>query len=238
MIGPGLDKRIPTAATSRTGAATTRPRAATTTSNRRLATAEAPSYRHEHLGGVEAAVIAPGVRAMPQRVERAGMGVRADLALVARHRAQLLLECVGNVDPRVGNEGARVAPLGARGGVEGVDGLDVGLNRPRGHERGPEQQLVVAVGVAAELTVDDGRAHVAHDMLERCDEIDQRQRVEPLLGEAPLAGLPQAGHPAGTATGAGLGRAPPPPAGRIPPPTRYPRLPRGRPAEAHGRAPP
>src|SRR6266513_6276875 len=125
MIGPGLDRRIPTAATSRTGAATTRPSAATTTSNRRLATAEAPSYRHEHLGGVEAAVIAPGVGAMPQRVERAGMGVRADLALVARHRAQLLLERLGDVDPRVGDEGSRVAPLGARGRVEGIHRLEV-----------------------------------------------------------------------------------------------------------------
>src|SRR6266513_352471 len=134
MIGPGLDRRIPTAATSRTGAATTRPSAAMTTSNRRLATAQAPSYRHEHLGGVHAAMIAPGARAMTQRVERARMGILTDLALVARHGAQLLLECLGNVDPRVGNEGPRVAPLGARGGVEGVHRLDVRLDRPRGHE--------------------------------------------------------------------------------------------------------
>src|SRR5947207_15795568 len=113
MIGPGLDKRIPTAATSRTGAATTRPSAATTTSKRRLATAQAPSYRHEHLGGVEAAVIPPGVRAMPQRLERAGMGVRPDLALVARHGAQLLLGRLGYAGRPVGDHGSRVAPLGA-----------------------------------------------------------------------------------------------------------------------------
>src|SRR6266480_1193040 len=100
---------------------------------------------------------------MPQRIERAGMRVLAYLALVARHGAQLLLECLGNVDPRVGDEGPRVAPLGARGGVEGVHRLDVRLDRPRGHERGPEQQLVVAVGVAPELTVDHRGAHVTHD---------------------------------------------------------------------------
>src|SRR6266478_6413331 len=54
-IGPGLDRRIPTAATSRNGAAATSPSAARTTSNRRLAIAQAPSYRHEHLGRVHAA---------------------------------------------------------------------------------------------------------------------------------------------------------------------------------------
>src|SRR5204862_7167638 len=203
-IGPGLERRIPTAATSRTGTAATRPSTATTTSKRRLATAQAPSYRHEHLGGVEAAVIPPGVRAMPQRLERAGLGVRPDLALVARHGAQLLLERLGAVDPRVGDEGSRVAPLGAQGRVEGVHRLEVRLDRPRGHERGAEQQLVVAVGVAPELAVDDRRAHVAHHALERRDEIDQRQRVEPLIGEAQLAGLPQAERPGGAADMLGL----------------------------------
>src|SRR2546422_114264 len=153
-IGPGLERRIPTAATSRTGAAATRPSAATTTSNRRLATAQAPSHGHEHLGSVEAAVIAPGAGAMPQGVERAGMGVRADLALVARHGAQLLLERLGDVDPRVGDKGSRIPPLGARGRVEGVHRLEVRLDRPRGHERGPEQQPGVAVGVAPELAGD------------------------------------------------------------------------------------
>src|SRR5438046_1878893 len=140
MIGPGLDKRIRPAATSRAGTDATRPSAATTTSKKSLATAQAPSYRHEHLGGVEAAVIPPGVRAMPQRLERAGMGVRPDLALVARHGAQLLLERLGDVDPRVGDEGSRVAPLGARGRVEGVHRLEVRLDRPCRRTRAPRRR--------------------------------------------------------------------------------------------------
>src|SRR3989442_12221661 len=82
-IGPGLERRIPTAATSRTGAAATRPSAATTTSNRGLATAQAPSQGHEHLGSVGAAVIAPGAGGVPQGVGGGGMGVRGDVGLVA-----------------------------------------------------------------------------------------------------------------------------------------------------------
>src|SRR6266446_1371923 len=214
-IGPGLDRRIPTAATSRNGAAATSPSAARTTSNRRLAIAQAPSYRHEHLGRVHAAMIAPGPRAMPQRVERAGMGIGADLTLIARHGAQLLLERFGDVDPRVGNEGPRVTPLGAGGRVEGVHGLDVRLDRPCGDEGRAEQQLVVAVGVATELTVDDRGAHVAHDALERRDEIHQRQRVEPLVREAELAGRLQAQHFGGALDVLGLSDAPGPVAERL-----------------------
>src|ERR1700758_4053067 len=106
MIGPGLERRMPIAASASTGASTTSATAASPTSSRRLAMAHDASHRHEHLGGVETALVAPRLGAMPQRLERTRMGVGPDLALVARHGRELALQRGRDVDPRVRHEAA------------------------------------------------------------------------------------------------------------------------------------
>src|SRR3989449_10930659 len=117
------------------------------------------------------------------------MRVGPNLALVTGHGTELLLERRRDVHPRIRDEAARVAPFGAAGGVEGVPRLDEGLERPRGHERGAEQELVVAVRTPAKLAIDHRRPHLADGALERGDEIEQGQRVEPLVWKAQPARL-------------------------------------------------
>src|ERR1051325_5115797 len=72
-------------------------------SDRRARAQRAP-HGHEHLGGVHAALIAPGAGAMAQRVERARVRIGAHLALVAGHGRDLLLERRRDVHPGVRDE--------------------------------------------------------------------------------------------------------------------------------------
>src|SRR6266852_2668723 len=182
-IGPGLASRMPTAATARSGAATSRRMPASSPSNGRFTMAHRTPHGHEHLGGLQAGLVAPGPRPMAQPLERTGMGVRTYFARVTRHGGDLLFQGFGDLDPRIGRERPRVAPLGAAGRVEGIDGPDAVFDRPRGHEQGPEHDLVIAVRVAAELAVHDLGSQFAHDALEWGDDLGERQRVELLIGE-------------------------------------------------------
>src|SRR5213592_4204030 len=148
-IGPGLASRMPTAATARSGATTSRRMLASSLSTGRLTIAQRPPHRHEHLGGLLAGLVPPRPRAMAQRLERAGMGVGTYLARVIRHGGDLLLQGFGDLDPRIGRERPGVAPLGAAGRIERIDGLDASFDRPCGDEQGAEHDLVIAVCVAA-----------------------------------------------------------------------------------------
>src|SRR5204862_497756 len=87
---------------------------------------------HEHLGGIHADLVAPRAAAIAQRVDRARMWVGSHFALIARHRAELLLERLRDIDPRIRDERARVAPLRAARRVEHVYGLDERFERPGG----------------------------------------------------------------------------------------------------------
>src|SRR2546428_2095507 len=182
-IGPGLASRMPSAATARSGATTSRRMLASSPSNGRLAMAQRPPHGHEHLGGLQAGLVPPRPRPMAQRLERTGMGVRTHFAGVTRHGGDLLFQGFGDLDPGIGRERPRVAPLGAAGRVEGIDGLDAVFDRPGGDEQGAEHDLVIAVRVAAELAVHDLGPQVAHDPLEWGDDLGERQRVELLVRE-------------------------------------------------------
>src|SRR5213592_292637 len=185
--GPADDRRMPTAARATSGAVTTAASAASTTSTRRLATAQRATDGDEYLGGVQTLLVAPRPRAVAQRLERAGVGIRPQFALVARHRGQLLLERRRDVHPGVGHEAAGEPPFGAAGGVVGVHRFDGRLGGPGGDEHGLEQDLVIAVDVAAVLAVDDLRLHLPDDALEWCDDLGEGEGVEPLVRKAERA---------------------------------------------------
>ena len=57
------------------------------------------------------------------------------------------------------------------------------LRRPRRDEQRLEQQLVIAVHVAAVLAVDDVRPHLVDDGLQLRDHLGERHGVEPLIAE-------------------------------------------------------
>src|SRR5438105_13810259 len=151
--GPGLARRMPSAASASTGATSARPRAASTMSSRRFAMAARPADGEEHLRRFQAGLVAPRLGAVAERLERAGVWIRPDLALVARHGGDLGLERLGDIHPCVGHEAARVGPFGAARGIERIDRANALLGGTRGDERGLEQQLVVAVHVPAVLTI-------------------------------------------------------------------------------------
>src|ERR1043166_5712987 len=98
---------MPTAASARSGAVTASASAAQITSNRRLPMSERPPDRHERLCRIEAMLVAPGLGPVAERLEGAGMRVGPHLALITRHRGQLGVERLGDVDPGVGGEAAR-----------------------------------------------------------------------------------------------------------------------------------
>src|SRR2546430_3724397 len=197
--GPGLARRMATAASASTGATSARPRAASTMSSRRFAMAARPADGEEHLRRFEAGLVAPRPRAVAERLERAGVWIRPDLALVARHGGDLGLERLGDIHPRVGHEAARVGPFGAARGIERVDRANALLGGTRGDERGLEQQLMVAVHVPAVLAIHDVGMYLTHDACQRPDDVRQRQRVEPLVGEPQHADVAHAER-AGRAT--------------------------------------
>src|SRR2546427_623023 len=95
----------------------------------RVIGAERASHGHENFCRLHATLIAPGVRAVAQRLEGARMRVGPNLALVAGHGTELLLERRRDVHPGIGDEAARVAPFGATGCVEGVHRFEEGLER-------------------------------------------------------------------------------------------------------------
>src|SRR2546423_8039964 len=159
--GPGLERRIPIAATARSGAASARPSSPSATSSGRLTMAVDAPHRHEHFRSLHTVLIPPGDGPVAQGVERARMRISAHLALVARHGREFDLERVGDIHPHVGHEAAGERPLGAARGVERVDRPDTVLRGTRGDEGRLEEQLVIPVDVAAVLTVDDVRAHLA-----------------------------------------------------------------------------
>src|SRR5436190_2284407 len=181
--GPGLERRIPIAATARSGAASARPSSPSATSSGRLTMAVDAPHGHEHFRSLHTVLVTPGDGAVSQRVERAGVGIGAKLALVARHRRQLGLEGGGDVHPHVGDEAAGEGPLGAARGVERVDRPDAVFRGPRRDEGGLEEQLVVPVHVAAVLAVDDIGAHLADPQLQGGDDVREGDSVEPLIGE-------------------------------------------------------
>src|SRR6266550_1992220 len=185
--GPADDRRMPTAARATSGAATTAASAASTTSTRRLATAQRATHGHEHLGGLQTLLVTPRPGTVAQRLERAGVRIRPQLALVARHRGQLLLECRRDVHPGVGHEATGKPPFGAAGGVVGVHRLDRRLGSPGGDEHGLEQDLVIAVDVAPVLAVDDLWLHFPDDALERRDDLGEGESVEPQVRKAERA---------------------------------------------------
>src|SRR5438477_1281486 len=196
--GPGLARRIASAASARTGATSARPRAASTMSSRRFAMAARPADGEEHLRRFEAGLVAPRPRAVAERLERAGVWIRPDLALVARHGGDLGLERLGDIHPRVGHKVARVGPFGAARGIERIDRANALLGGTRGDERGLEQQLVITVHVPAVLAIHDVGMQFPHQTRERRDDVRERQRVEPLIGEpqhADVAHAERAGRP-------------------------------------------
>src|SRR5207302_8757503 len=68
-------------------------------------------------------------------------------------------------------------------GVESVDGLDGALRGSSRHQHGLEDQLMVPVDIAAELSVDDLRLYLSHNLLEAADDIGERVGVQSLVGE-------------------------------------------------------
>src|SRR2546426_11513398 len=144
--GPADDRRMPTAARATSGAVTTAASAASTTSTRRLATAQRATGGDEYLGGLQTLLVAPRPGAVAQRLERAGVGIRPQFALVARHRGQLLLERRRDVHPGVGHEAAGGAPPGAAGGVGGRHPVGGWGGGPGGGRPGPVQGLRVPGG--------------------------------------------------------------------------------------------
>src|SRR5439155_654145 len=75
-------------------------------------------------------------------------------------------------------------PFGAAGGGVGVHRFDARLGGPGGDGHGLEQDLVIAVDVAAVLAVDDLRLHLPDDALEWCDDLGEGEGVEPLVRKA------------------------------------------------------
>src|SRR5882762_166791 len=185
--GPGLARRMPSAASASSGAVAMRATPASTTSSRRLAVMERAADGHEHLRRIETLLVAPGPGAVAQRFERAGVGIRPHLALVARHRGQLLLERRRDVHPGVGHEATGKPPFGAAGGVKGVHRFDRSFGGPGGDEHGLEQDLVIAVDVAAVLAVDDLRLHLPDDALERRDDLGEGEGIQSLVRKAERA---------------------------------------------------
>src|SRR2546429_5122966 len=182
--GPGLARRMASAASASTGATSARPRAASTMSSRRFAMPPRPADGEEHLRRFQARLVAPGPGAVAERLERAGVRIGPHLALVARHGGDLGLERLGDIHPRVGHEAARVGPLRAARGVERVHGSDAILRRSRRDEGGFEEQLVVAIDVATVLTIDHVGSQLADDLLERRNDIRERDGIEPLIRKA------------------------------------------------------
>src|SRR5690242_8544893 len=172
--GPGLARRMPTAASASSGAATTSATPASSVSTRRLTVMERAPDGHVDFGRIEALLVAPRPGAVAQRLERSGVWVWSHFTLVARHRRHLLLERGRDIDPRVGGEAPGVRPLGTRRRVERIHGLDARLGRARRHEDRLEQNLVIAVHVPPVLAVDDFRLHLAHHAFEGRDDLGQR----------------------------------------------------------------
>src|SRR2546426_7156943 len=156
--GPADDRRMPTAARATSGAATTAASAASTTSTRRLATAQRAADGHEHLGGLQTLLVTPRPGTVAQRLERAGVRIRPQLALVARHRGQLLLERRRDVHPGVGHEAAGEPPVGASGGVRGADPLEIKLRGPGGAGDVPLHDFVTPGCLAPVLAGGNPRA--------------------------------------------------------------------------------
>src|SRR2546430_10842119 len=90
-IGPGLASRMPTAATARSGATTSRRILASSPSNGRLTMAQRPPHGHEHLGGLQTGLVPPRPRPLAHPPERTGMRVRTYSAGVQGHGGGLLL---------------------------------------------------------------------------------------------------------------------------------------------------
>src|SRR5436190_23351623 len=158
---------MPTAASAMSGAVTINATAAHEMSNRRFTMLQSSADGHEDFRGLEALLIAPGERPVAQRVERARMRIGTDFARVAGHCGELDVERRGDIHPRIGGERARIGPLGAAGGVEGVDRAHPARGWTRSDERGLKQHLVIAVDVAAPLAIHDPRLELFHEGLER-----------------------------------------------------------------------
>src|SRR5438067_679259 len=167
--GPGLARRIPSAAIASTGATSARPTPESTTSRRRLTMAVDLPHGHEHFRGLHAALLPPSLGAIAQGLERSRVRIGAQLGLVARHRGDLGLERLADVHPGIRHEAAREGPLSAARGVERVHGPDTILRRSRCDEGRLEEQLVVAIDVATVLAVDHVGPELAHDLLEQRD---------------------------------------------------------------------
>src|SRR5207248_10351212 len=104
------------------------------------------------------------------------------------------LERLADVHPGIRHEAAREGPLSAARGVERVHGPDTILRRSRCDEGRLEEQLVVAIDVATVLAVDHVGPELAHDLLERRDDIREGDGIEPLIGKAEYA---DRAHPEG-----------------------------------------
>src|SRR5205823_13058295 len=144
---------MPIAASPMSGAVSTSATAAHTTSNRRFTMMQCAANGHEDFSGLEALLIAPSQRLVAQRIQRARMGIVAQLARVTGHRRELDLERPRDVDPRVGDERARKRPLGTARGVEGVDCAHPARGGPRRDERRLKQAVMIAIDVAAKLAI-------------------------------------------------------------------------------------
>src|SRR5437588_1177567 len=182
--GPGLARRIPSAAIASTGATSARPTPESTTSRRRLTMAVDLPHGHEHFRGLHAALVPPSLGAIAQGLERSRVRIGAQLAFITFHRGDLGLERLYDVHPDIRHEAAGEGPLRAARGVERVHGSDAILRRSRRDEGGFEEQLVVAIDVATVLTIDDVGSQLADHLLERRDDIREGDGIEPLIGKA------------------------------------------------------
>src|SRR5207248_2302214 len=90
--GPGLARRIPSAAIASTGATSARPTPESTTSRRRLTMAVDLPHGHEHFRGLHAALVPPSLGAIAQGLERSRVRIGAQLAFITCHRGDLGLE--------------------------------------------------------------------------------------------------------------------------------------------------
>src|SRR5208337_3186453 len=132
-MGPGLERRMPSAAIARTGVSSSSADAASTTSTRRLITANDPPDGHEYFSRIEADLVAPSSRAVLKRLQRARVWVGSHLALIAGHSLQLERKGRRDIDPGVRHEGPRVSPFRTAGRLKSIDSKDVALSRTRGH---------------------------------------------------------------------------------------------------------
>src|SRR5438309_10924069 len=71
--GPGLDRRMPTAAAARSGAASATPSSPSARSSGRLTMAVDAPHGHEHFRSLHAVLVPPGDGPVAQGIERAGM---------------------------------------------------------------------------------------------------------------------------------------------------------------------